>query len=195
MAKFNWKSKDDLLEDAKNDLNEELSNACKKAIISGFSCNLFGADYHFSYDKEDQTNILDTMRLFENNMITEITWNGRLNSINGEKVRMTLQKSHFYKLYDDSVKHKMSCISKYRDDLTELIKTATTIEEVQAINWNSITQSTFEANLMSENTIEKKVAELKTMTEQLEGTDSAVMMSIIEVYEMVMAQQMAQLGG
>lgn len=136
-----------------------LSRECQNAIVSGFPLEVFGSTYYFSYDKEAQTNILDTMRLFENNMIDEIAWNGRLRSVDGKRVRMKLNKEQFNQLYMASVKHKLSCISKYRDDLTELLNNAKTIDEIESITWESIKESSFKATLKDDQTVEKIIDE------------------------------------
>lgn len=186
MATLKKKVYSDLIKEAREAKNDSLNSLCQEAIFSGFPSNQFGSTYYFSYDEEAQANILDTMRLFENNMIDEITWNGRLHSLEGKRVRMTLTKEEFYQLYMDSVKHKMSCISKYRDDLSQLLEEAKTIEEIEAINWDSVEKSTFEVNLKSDSTIEKTINALGSSVNQVSRDNDSLTMALFDVVEMIM---------
>lgn len=181
------KTEEDILEDAKMVKNDKLSRECQDIILNGFTYDIFDSTYHFSYDKEAQTNILDVMRLFENNMIEEITWNGRLHNSNGSRVRLKLNKEQFYGLYTQSVKHKLGCVSKYRDDLTDMLEKANTVEEVENISWDSVGISTFEARLNKDETIEDRLGSLANKTVQLEGETTAVSLSLLELSSLMLS--------
>ena len=57
---------DYLLEAERTQKITELSNACKEAIISGFSCKLSdGKNHHFKLTIEDQLNLVDIQKEFD----------------------------------------------------------------------------------------------------------------------------------
>lgn len=188
MATFNFKSNEELLEKAKQDKMDELSQLCKDAILAGFSCEIQGSPYWFSYDKEAQVNIIDTKDLFVNNSIDEITWNGRVGGRkDGPRVRLSLSKDEFYHLYLSSVKHKLHCISKLRDDLVELVRESRTMSQVQSINWDSIQESTFRKNLRDDDTLEQNVGKLRDLTNDLNRKTDSVSQTTLELATLLMS--------
>jgi hypothetical protein len=113
----------------------ELNQACEYHILNGFKHKIREEIYHFSYDKEAQLNLRDTKELFDTDIITEHTLTAKKN---GECVRVTVNKEEFNNLYVVSVKHKNECISKFRDQLVPMVRSAATIEDIMNISWHSI---------------------------------------------------------
>lgn len=160
MAKMTWKSKSDLLQEAKESRKQSLSMSCQGCILSGFECTIKGTEYHFSYDKEAQANFSERWQLFQNDMIEEIKVTAHTDS---EDVRLTFNKDSFNQLYLSSVMHKENCISKYRDNLLPLVDLAMTIEQVEAITWEAEVVEPEPSIVLVEddNTLEKQVDGIK----------------------------------
>lgn len=183
MAKMRWKTSKDLFEELKRNKNDDLNKQCQDAILSGFDCEIGGIHYHFSYDQEAQINLQDTMRLFENNMVETVNWNARLHS---GKVRLTLTKEQFEKVYVESVKHKLDTISKYRDELLPLVNQAKTKEELEAITWDTVPEAKVKSVLNTNKTIEKNVDKVNKKTAKLEVDNDMTMSGLLELTNMVL---------
>lgn len=119
------------LKEAKKEL---LGYECGVRIKEKFPCFVKMKTYLFSYDQEAQINLQDTMRLFDNNMIQDIMWTAE---VDGEKVRIRLNKEEFTLIYNESVKQKLDKISHFRDVLVPLIDAAETEEEINAVEWGA----------------------------------------------------------
>jgi hypothetical protein len=113
----------------------ELNQACEYHILNGFKHKIREEIYHFSYDKESQLNLRDAKDLFDTDIIMVHTLTAKKD---GEYVRVTLDKEEFNKLYLRAIKHKTDCISKFRDQLVPMVKSAETIEDIMNISWHSI---------------------------------------------------------
>lgn len=133
MAKIEWKSSEKTIETMRFEKSEEMNIACNRAILSGFDIENAGVSYHFSYDAEAQMNFQETYRLVEGGVVDSVTWTA---SLNGGKVRIPLSKELFYKVYFESVQHKLDTISKYRDVLIPRIGRAKTEDELALITWD-----------------------------------------------------------
>lgn len=133
MAKINWKTEEDVLEELKKVKSDEMSRECQKRILDGFNENMKDIKYHFSYDAEAQINFQETYLLFANGVIEEVNWTVMNDS--GEKIRIALGKEDFQKVYFESINHKLGTISHYRDTLAPMIKTTRTKEELEQIDW------------------------------------------------------------
>ena len=129
--------KDELfvLENAKIDKLVELNEACNQAILDGFTHTIDGIDYHFSFDFEAQFNFHAAQTLFENGTIDNIVWTAKRN---GEYTRVPIDKQIMGELAVHILQHKNGNISKYRDFLEPIVQSATTIEEVNSIKWDSL---------------------------------------------------------
>lgn len=128
------KDNHDVLKEAKNRKKSSLSLSCQECILSGFKSTLNNETYHFSYDREAQTNLSERWQLFQNNMIESIVVTGH--TLNGEDVRLPMNKEQFDKLYLSSVMHKENCIKKLRDDLLPLLNSSNGMKDVESISWD-----------------------------------------------------------
>lgn len=132
MAKMVWKSEEDLLEEAKENKKRELSSSCQEDILSGFNVSIENKEYHFSYDREAQSNLQERWQLFQNNMIDRIT----LTAHKGEETtRIEVDREVFDDIYLDSVKAKEGKIRKLRDDLFPLVDKAKSENDLDNIKW------------------------------------------------------------
>lgn len=160
MAKMAWKSKEDLLKESKVDKKNELSRRCHEDIISLFEVEIGGKKYGFSYDMEAQTNMQETYQMFQNNVINEINWSARNNK---EKIRVTLNKSEFEKVYYEGIKHKQALISKLKDKLEPLVDSTKSEEELDSIHWDM--EDTDSVKLNIGGTMDKNIQSLEMSRE------------------------------
>ena len=133
MAKMVWNSKEDLLEEAKENKKRELSSSCQEDILSGFDFEIGENAYHFSYDREAQVNMQERWQLFQNNMVEEMNITAHLGE---EDVRLTVDKDIFGKIYMQSVMVKENKIKKLREDLFPLVERAKSQSELDVIKWD-----------------------------------------------------------
>lgn len=128
--------KDDtyLLEMAKRRKDAELNDACNQAILAGFDHTINGVTYHFSFDLEAQLNFIGAERLLSKGLVTSINWTVQRD---GQYERIPITKEILDELSVTILQHKNSNISKYRDVLLPRVYSATTIEEVESITWDS----------------------------------------------------------
>lgn len=178
MAKMVWKTKDDLLKESKINKKNELSQECHEAIVSLLEVEIGGKKYGFSYDIEAQTNMQETYQMFQNNVIDEINWSARINK---EKVRVTLNKSEFEKVYYEGIKHKQALISKLKDKLEPLVDSTKSKEELDSIHWD--TEDVDSIKLNTGETMDKNIQSLEMSREM---SDTALM----EFVNMVMMEMM-----
>lgn len=178
MAKMIWKDEEDLLKESKVDKKNELSQKCHEAIISLFEVEIGRKTYGFSYDMEAQTNMQETYQMFQNNVINEISWSARSNR---EKIRVTLNKSEFEKVYYEGIKHKQALISKLKDKLEPLVDSTKSEEELNSISWDMEDVDSVELN--TSETMDKNIQSLEISREM---SDTALM----EFVNMVMVGMM-----
>lgn len=157
MARFTWADTKDLLEDSKKNKINQLSIACGQEILNGFKTVINEIEYHFNYEVDNQQNFLDTMRLFENNMIKVIGWNAYLDE---DKVRLELDKDSFNQVYIEGVKHKTNCLTTLNDYLIPMVKSAKTEDDLNLIYWGQGILSD-DASIDDSKTIEKKTNKLE----------------------------------
>lgn len=124
----------DKLKESKERKKMNLSESCQECILSGFESTFNNKTYHFSYDREAQTNLSERWQLFQNNMIESIVVTGH--TLDGKLKRIVVDKEQFSVLYLDSVKHKENQISYLQDVLIPLVEETETVEELEEINWN-----------------------------------------------------------
>ncbi|MCD4839758.1 DUF4376 domain-containing protein [Neobacillus sedimentimangrovi] len=122
------------LQKAKKFKIQEMSNRCNAEILGYFKAIVNGVEYEFSFDQEAQTNFIGTLSLFNNGMIEEAEWTAWKN---GEVNRLTLTKQQFMQVVKAAFDHKDSNVKRFRNELQPMIEQATTIEEVEAIDWDS----------------------------------------------------------
>ena len=178
MAKMVWKNEEDLLKESKVDKKNELSQKCHEAIVSLFEVEIGGKKYGFSYDMEAQTNMQETYQMFQNNVINEINWSARSNK---EKVRVTLNKREFEKVYYEGIKHKQALISKLKDKLEPLVDSTKSEEELDSIHWDM--EDVDSVKLNTGGTMDKNIQNLEISQEM---SDTALM----EFVNMVMMGMM-----
>ena len=156
-----------LLAERKLQKKAELNKICQDSILKGFHYAFNDSIYHFSYDSEAQKNMSDRWNLFQNDMIDSI----RITAYdeNEKDARLVFDKLEFNALYLKSVQHKEHCISKYRDDLLPLVEQAMTIEQVEAITWDTVVVEPVPSLVVIEddNTLDKQVDGMKVA--QAEG--------------------------
>lgn len=128
------KSDEIKLQRVKNKKDEELNNACNQSILDGFDYMVNDTTYHFSFDTEAQFNFQGIQMLFLSNTIESILWTVT-NVETNEYERITIDRDLMTELTMAILIHKDSNISRYRDDLSVRLKNATSIKEVESINW------------------------------------------------------------
>lgn len=153
-------------EKIKTSMKVTFSKKCQESILLGFECEVDGTVYHFAYDQEAQLNFQDTYLLFENNMVETIMWSAQKDN---EKIRLSLEKALFTKVYLTGVKHKNNCLSYYHDTLLPLLQNATTIEETKTISWQSENMNGKLLVLDENNTIEKKLQSIDATQTELDA--------------------------
>jgi hypothetical protein len=130
MATINWINE---LDRAKEDKIKELNGLCTNTIYGRFTANIDGVNYLFSNDSEAQANFDKCDRAFEKGYMTEIQWTAYNEA--GEVVRVTINPTNFPAFYMAHLNHIQGNISRFRDELMPLVENATTVEEVENINW------------------------------------------------------------
>lgn len=151
----------------------ELNETCSETILHGFDYLFNGSTYHFSYDKDAQTNFQETYVLFQNDAITNIKWTATTNET---KTRLLFTKEEFSGLYFASVQHKLSCISHYRDTLKPLLDAVNTIEEITSLNW---------ASKVSETIPIQKGNDVTNKLNKLSEDNNRTIMALLEISKMV----------
>lgn len=130
MARMNWK---DNLEESKRLKSEELSRKCNETILGRFSSTIDSVEYQFSNDLEAQANFEKCDKAFDRGMIIEIPWTAY--DMDGNTVRVLLNREKFSIVYYNHLEHIQNNISKFRDFLMPMVENATNVEEVEAIKW------------------------------------------------------------
>jgi hypothetical protein len=110
---------------------QELNQKCEETILGRFSVELPNGTYEFSYDEKAQSRFNGTSSLFLADLITEIPWTAYLN---GERVRITLNKEDFNKVSVAALSHCNNNIIKY-NDLLEQVTNAKKLTELNQIVW------------------------------------------------------------
>lgn len=123
-----------LLELAKKRKEKELDEACNEAILAGFEYTINGVTYHFSFDYEAQLNFQGAERLLSKGLVESVMWTVHRD---GQYERIPITKEIMDELILKIYQHKNDNISKFRDVLLPRVYAATTIEEVEAITWDS----------------------------------------------------------
>lgn len=181
-----------VLDELKKAKESELNKACSEAILAGFECEIDGLVYHFAYDQEAQLNFQDTYLLFENNMVDTIMWSAQKDN---EKVRLSLGKNLFTKVYLTGVKHKNNCLFYYHDTLLPLLQNATTIEETKNVSWQSENINDQLLVLDENNTIEKKLQAVDATQTEVDAQKQYNMYmesTVLELADMMLISMMQE---
>jgi hypothetical protein len=132
MATFNWK---DSLEESRKSKTRELSDKCNQAILGRFSAPFNGLTYQFSNDMEAQINFEKISNAFSKGLTTQEPWTAYDDG--GKVVRLLLNEESFNIVYTEHLSHIRDNISKFRDSLMPLVDAATTVEEVNQVEWDA----------------------------------------------------------
>ncbi len=122
-----------IFQEIKDKKIEKLNRMCNETILGRFSFDINGESFLFSNDLEAQSNFDKCDRAFEKGFMTTIAWTA-YNSA-GEVVRLDFTAENFPPLYMAHLNHIQGNISRFRDELMPLVEQATTVEEVENINW------------------------------------------------------------
>lgn len=120
------------LERAKNNKMEELQKKCQETIEAGFSYNYNDTEYWFSLDAEAQSNFISAYQIMRDGLITEVPWTVK---VNNEYSRLIINVEMMKDISNLILLHKTNNIAKFRDILSPIVESATTIEEVESITW------------------------------------------------------------
>ena len=172
-----WLTDKDLLGEFKTSKKEELNQTCGTQITNGFSAELNGDIYSFSYDVDNQQNFSDTMRLFENNMIDSIGWNAYVGE---EKIRIQLSKKEFMRVYLAGVKHKTDCLTRLNDVLYPLVDAAENKETIARIYWDTGLPAE-ELSLKEGESIDDRIGQLSKKDRDLEQANTMTMMALVQI--------------
>lgn len=127
------KPEEEILAFYKDMKDRELNKACQDSILAGFTHTIDGVEYFFSYDMQAQTNFGDSRALLNDGIITQVPWTVKQGE---EYARITITKEIMDALTLTILMHKTANISKYRDVLLPLVNKATSLEEIQAVDWD-----------------------------------------------------------
>ena len=177
MVKLLWESASDNFVNLKHNKKKELSHRTKEIITNGFKAKVNEADYHFSYDVDNQQNFSDAMRLFENNMIDSIGWNAYVGE---EKVRIQLSKVEFTQVYLTGVKHKTNCLTRLNDVLYPLVDAAENKETIARIYWDTGLPAE-ELSLKEGESIDDQIGQLNKKDVDLEQANMMTMMALVQL--------------
>jgi hypothetical protein len=135
------RAKEEILESVRESHFQTLSHECQKAILGYFEAEVRGETYLFSFDAEAQLNFTGTLVLFNDGILSEIEWTAHKD---GEALRLVLTRSEFMRVVAAGFAHKNDKISRLRGEIQEAIEQATTVEEIEAIEWETNTTEAIE---------------------------------------------------
>ncbi|MED3396469.1 hypothetical protein [Bacillus wiedmannii] len=122
-----------VLKDVKTVKFNQLNDACNKDILGYFDASVGSETYTFSFDTEAQSNFIGSLALFNEGLMTEVEWT----AWKGDTPhRVTLNREQFMSVAFVAYQEKDAKISKLRNVLQPRIEACTTIEEVNAIQWD-----------------------------------------------------------
>lgn len=132
---LNVADKETALNSFKKQKDDELNQACKDSILAGFTHEINGETYWFSYDYEAQGNFRDAKEILSDGVVPDVPWTVRIGGKGGEYSRVNINLDQIKELSLVIMEHKLSNISKYRDFLLPIVAGSETPEEVAAVNW------------------------------------------------------------
>lgn len=127
-------STDFILAEVRKVKEAELSKACQDSILDGFYHTIEGIKYKFSFDMESQLNFQGADRVLSQGIVNSIGWTVQES---GVYKRVPVTKEIMNQLTMVILMHKDSNISKYREQLMPLVNSATTVEEIESITWDT----------------------------------------------------------
>jgi hypothetical protein len=133
MAVMKWRNK---LEEARKEKGDVLDQKCKETIQGRFSCEVDGVTYSFSNDSEAQANFADAKSSWiDGDILPEDTLPWTAYDADGNVVRLQLNKAQFDPVNRTRMQWKLTCISRYRDELMPMVDAATAPEDLDNIVW------------------------------------------------------------
>jgi len=125
---------------AKKEQIGKMSNLCEKEITKGFSSMALGSIHWYDASPLDQLNLISsitlTMPTAENPLGTSIFYACRDNTNDDTKEYQSHTYAQLQKIMSDSSVSRLTFLQKF-SALRQRIITATTVEEVRAITWES----------------------------------------------------------
>lgn len=120
------------LEQAKQYKIDEINQACEQVIISGFPSSALGDAHYYDSGIEDQLNLIGAALAAGAGQSVEFRcYHG---SIEGEKEWHVHTPSQMLQVYQDGLVYKITQLKK-ATTLKNIVKAATTLEEVGAVEW------------------------------------------------------------
>jgi len=125
---------EDKLAEAKLKKFKELDSVCTQEILGYFTATVRDQEYLFSFDSEAQFNFNGTLSLFNAKLIDSIQWT----AWQDEKAkRITLSYEEFLLVIFPGFQHKDDKIFRLRNMLEPYLNSFTTVEEVEALTWDT----------------------------------------------------------
>ncbi len=121
---------------AQKQKDAELNDSCRQAILGGFNHVINGIEYHFSFDTEAQLNFQGSRSLLEGGIVQTIDWTVQRDGVYD---RIPVDKALMDELSMVILNHKDGNVRKYRNQLLPLVYEATTVDDVRAITWDTVT--------------------------------------------------------
>ncbi|QIA28506.1 hypothetical protein [Phage f2b1] len=128
------KPAEDRLQEVKNKKFKELDDICTQQILGYFTTILNGQVYTFSFDSEAQFNFNGALSLFNAKLIETVQWTAWQD---GKAKRVTLNYEDFLKIILPGFQHKDEKIFRLRNMLEPYLNSLETIEEVEALTWDT----------------------------------------------------------
>jgi len=114
---------------------QELSDASDESIRAGFEFEISPDNLAIiPFDETGQKNLQATIQLFEKGIIHSIPWT--VNRIGGSADRVILTAEMSEGIALSAMLHTHVNISRFRDQLMPIVKSATTIEDVENVTWD-----------------------------------------------------------
>lgn len=116
----------------KREKAEDFDELCQEKILAGFTCEVQGVPYHFSFDREAQANMQSSEQLLREGIIDTVKWTV---SFEGEKKRIQLDRDELLLVQAAANAHREKLIDHYREKLLPALEKADSIDAVHAVKW------------------------------------------------------------
>lgn len=128
------KPEDQKLAEAKLKKFKELDDRCTQEILGYFKATVRDQVYDFSFDSEAQFNFNGTLSLFNAKIIDQVQWTAWQE---GNVRRITLSYEEFLQVILPAFQHKDDKIYRLRNILEPVLNSYTTMEEIEALSWDT----------------------------------------------------------
>ena len=122
----------EILKEKKAEKFKEVSELCKQSILGYFDAEVDGITYQFSFDDEAQRNFTGALALFNKGIVPSVEWTAWQDGI---AKRIILAEPEFLSIVLLAFAHKDSKIARFRNEIQGKIESASTIEEIESIEW------------------------------------------------------------